>query len=1398
MWRHAVEGKANQVSHSIFVTNFPSGTFVKQLWDICEQYGKVVDSFIPDRVSKEGKKLAFVRFSNVKHLEVLIGNLNTVWIGKFHLRFNVARFQRGEKFDGVRKGDQNQPVRVNVPSASSFSRSFVAAVSNEARSGSIAKHVEDKPVMVIDDDCLYDKRFDFMLMAKVKSFDSMPNLGVVLKDEGFKNVTIRYVGGLWVSMEFLDSHARDCFQKHEGLDTWFSVVQPWKSNFKVDERVIWMDVEGVPLVAWTNKTFIKIAKRWGDMVFSEDSEDNNLWRKRLCVVTKVENFIMESFKIIIKGKVYTVRALEIIGWIPDFMEEENDLSSDSNEEVSDKSVSLNDFCSSVKENVSSGRDSKKKKEAKKDFTEETKSGDPFGIYDLLNHNGNKASIDNMESGDFSKPPGFSNFIADKKVASENDEGRVNLVYHVQKNLSNLNQNSNHVEVDQQAEINSYSVKGGQGSERDSVLPKGKCPLNESSLLERMNEFVEIGLGQKAKKQWVRELCCKNKISFLSLQETKMEEMEDNVVRSLWGNMDFDYSHSPSVGFSVEGVWKQTGTKLLIIGELIVMGDFNEDRIPSERHGQENLLNARRDLWKDLRVLDDIRDKDLVQKAKMFHSWFDIEGFDQMVKDAWNSEDVDDLNEMTYLKKKFQKLKKSIISWVHENRGKATERRKAIQDKLFRLDKQIDQEGGQEDLLNSRRDLWKDLWVLDDLREKDFVQKAKVKWAIEGDENSKYFHGVMNKKRHELAIRGISVNGEWVMDPHKVKQEFFQHFANRFSSRPNHGLRFQNEELFPVSLNKSQQELLEVEAVKCFFRSGIFPKGCNPSFITLIPKLNDAKFVKDFRPISLIGCQYKIVGKILANRLSLVIGNLISKEQSAFIRGRKILDGPLILSEVIDWCNQKKNKAMIFKFDFEKAYDSVKWEFLDMILNRFGFGEAWRTWIKGCLTSSSASTLVNSSPTQEFYFEKGLRQGDPLSPFLFLLVMEALHLSFVRAVDGGFFKGVLVGSHELTFISHLFYADDAMFISEWREENLRHLFPSVFLKGLNHVDVIFFCGVEEGSRKVSWFSWDSVVASKDVGCLGMSSFLAMNCALLFKWIWRFKVQPDAMWVSIIKVIHGRSGSLDCAAQVGKYSTWLNCIRGVSNLKESGIDLFSCMEKKVSNGCDSLFWEENCMGGGSLQVKFSRLFALENNKEVSLLDKIQNGILYGFRRSPKGGIEGVQLEEASNLLASIELVEEQDKWVWNLEEDGEFKVASARRFINEGLSEMEGAQTRWVKLVPIKVNVFAWRLALNKLPTRFNMSSRRLDIPSIVCPVCNVRAETVDHLFFSCSVASPIMVKILGWWDLLDSGVSSYHSWVSWFEGLRLKKVAKDYLEAIFLSRGGSFGVIAIVCFFLQSP
>ncbi|GKA88475.1 RNA-directed DNA polymerase, eukaryota, reverse transcriptase zinc-binding domain protein [Tanacetum coccineum] len=125
--------------------------------------------------------------------------------------------------------------------------------------------------------------------------------------------------------------------------------------------------------------------------------------------------------------------------------------------------------------------------------------------------------------------------------------------------------------------------------------------------------------------------------------------------------------------------------------------------------------------------------------------------------------------------------------------------------------------------------------------------------------------------------------------------------------------------------------------------------------------------------------------------------------------------------------------MIFKIDFEKAYDSVRWDYLDDVLEKFGFGSKWRGWIHNCLHSSKGSILVNGSPTDEFHFRRGLKQGDPLSPFLFILVMESLHLSFQNVVDEGLFKGVSVGSS--LQLSHLFYADDVIFMGQWSESNI---------------------------------------------------------------------------------------------------------------------------------------------------------------------------------------------------------------------------------------------------------------------------------------------------------------------------------------------------------------------------
>nr|GFA03829.1 RNA-directed DNA polymerase, eukaryota, reverse transcriptase zinc-binding domain protein [Tanacetum cinerariifolium] len=156
-----------------------------------------------------------------------------------------------------------------------------------------------------------------------------------------------------------------------------------------------------------------------------------------------------------------------------------------------------------------------------------------------------------------------------------------------------------------------------------------------------------------------------------------------------------------------------------------------------------------------------------------------------------------------------------------------------------------------------------------------------------------------------------------------------------------------------------------DAVRFFFKNDNIPNGCNSSFIALIPKIPNVNMVKDIRPISLVGSVYKIIAKILANRLVGVLGDTVSEVQSTFIAGRQILDGSFILNEVLQWCKIKKKQALIFKVDFEKAYDSVRWDFLDEVLNKFGFGEKWCKWIQACLKSSRGSVIINGSPTEEF-------------------------------------------------------------------------------------------------------------------------------------------------------------------------------------------------------------------------------------------------------------------------------------------------------------------------------------------------------------------------------------------------------------------------------------------------
>ncbi|PNX71591.1 cysteine-rich receptor-like protein kinase, partial [Trifolium pratense] len=202
----------------------------------------------------------------------------------------------------------------------------------------------------------------------------------------------------------------------------------------------------------------------------------------------------------------------------------------------------------------------------------------------------------------------------------------------------------------------------------------------------------------------------------------------------------------------------------------------------------------------------------------------------------------------------------------------------------------------------------------------------------------------------------------------------------------------------------------------FHEKVALPKVVTASFFILIPKKDHPQDLFDYRPICLIGSLYKILSKVLANRLKKVLGKLISSYQSAFLPQRQILDGVLVLNEVIDLAKRRKDNCLLVKVDFERAYDTINW----------GFSEGWLKWMRACIFESSISILVNGRPIEDFKVGRGLHQGDPLSPFLFLIVV-GLASMVKKAVDVVRLRGFKVNAN--LHFQLLQFADDTIIMGE---------------------------------------------------------------------------------------------------------------------------------------------------------------------------------------------------------------------------------------------------------------------------------------------------------------------------------------------------------------------------------
>ncbi|GJV49210.1 RNA-directed DNA polymerase, eukaryota [Tanacetum coccineum] len=420
-------------------------------------------------------------------------------------------------------------------------------------------------------------------------------------------------------------------------------------------------------------------------------------------------------------------------------------------------------------------------------------------------------------------------------------------------------------------------------------------------------------------------------------------------------------------------------------------------------------------------------------------------------------------------------------------------------------------------------------------------------------------------------------------------------------------RLQLDMNFPNILNSDQQADLECEVTKDEIKRAT----------------HDANMVKDFRPISLIGSLYKIIAKLLANRLVVVLGSLVNEVQSAFVADR-------------------------------------------------------------------GSVIVNGSPTEEFQYYKGLKQGDPLSPF-FVYSGYGKSTRLVPKSGGCRYVQWYLFRYVVTSLT---YVDDAIFVGQWNESNINTIVHILdrFLR---------------------------------------ASGLRIN-------------------MSKSKLL-GISMDADKVGQAAR---------------------------KIGNGADTLFWEDAWRGGTTFKYLFPRVYALESSKNIVVASKMAHCILgYSFRRDPRGSVEKAQFDSMLEKVEGTLLADMRDRWMLSLEGSGDFSVASVRKLLDGNMLPEVASKTRWIKAMPIKVNVHAWRVKLDCLPTRINIFRRGMEIESIICPMCGEAAKSSRHIFFSCHIAREILRKILRWWDVSYMELSSYEEWLDWIFNIRISVKHKQILEGV---------------------
>lgn len=446
------------------------------------------------------------------------------------------------------------------------------------------------------------------------------------------------------------------------------------------------------------------------------------------------------------------------------------------------------------------------------------------------------------------------------------------------------------------------------------------------------------------------------------------------------------------------------------------------------------------------------------------AWLKHEGFKELLLASWNG-NINTPEALNGLRKTLSKWNKEVFGDVQKRKEKLMREIKEVQDML---------DHNQSDaLLKREEDLTCEFDVVLEQEEMIWYQKSREKWIVLGERNTKFFHTstIIRRRRNRIELLRDD-DGRWISNSQDLEKLATDYYRKLYSVEdvdpaaiqlPSDGfVRLTDQELTALNITFLAGEVEKaiksmgkykapgpdgfqpifyhhcwevvgssvVRFVLDFFETGELPKDTNDALVVLIAKVVKPEKITQFRPISLCNVLFKTITKAMVGRLKPVMSRLIGPAQASFIPGRLSTDNIVVVQEAVHSMRRKKGRKgwMLLKLDLEKAYDRVRWDFLEDTIRAAGLSDRWVRWIMQCVSGPSMSVLWNGEKTDSFKPLRGLRQGDPLSPYLFVLCLERLCHLIDRSIANKDWKPISI-SRGGPKLSHICFADDLILFAE---------------------------------------------------------------------------------------------------------------------------------------------------------------------------------------------------------------------------------------------------------------------------------------------------------------------------------------------------------------------------------